>query len=435
MVAWGSSTRPSTPKLDRHVALKFLPPALTRDDEARARFIREAKAASALDHPNICTIYEIDSTPDEQLFIAMGYYDGETLKSRIERGPVPLDEAIDLSSQVAQGLVKAHAAGIIHRDIKPSNLVVTTDGLVKIVDFGLAKLLGVTGPTQTGTTLGTVAYMSPEQVAGEDADQQSDVWALGAVLYEMLTGRPPFKGEHQWVVMNAISNRPPDRPSALRKEIPANVERIAMRALEKPREKRYGSAREFLREVTECRALMQSASTPTGHTPSGYPWLRPQVTVPALMLLALIAAVAIWDPTGGGEATGAMDALIPQIEAHANAGEWEAAYALAKRAETLAPNDEQLAELWPTFSWLITIPSDPPGASVFRQAFSQEDAEWEALGTTPVKAIRFPFGLSRLRGLWFQWTPWSVQVRRGGGTAGGHGSCTGRRCRSFHSAQ
>ena len=186
-------------KLNRHVSLKFLPPELTRDDEARTRFIQEAQAASALDHPNICTIHEIDSTPEGQMFIAMAFYDGVTLKKRIGQGPLPIDEALDIAIQVAQGLVKAHQAGIVHRDIKPANVMLTKDGFVKIVDFGIAKLLGVTGPTQVGSTLGTVAYMSPEQVAGEDVDPRTDVWALGAVLYEMLTGQLPFKGENLWV--------------------------------------------------------------------------------------------------------------------------------------------------------------------------------------------------------------------------------------------
>ena len=149
--------------LDRHVALKLLPLELTRDDDARERFVLEAKAASALDHPNICTIYDIDETPDGQMFIAMGYYDGETLKKRIERGPLPVEQALDVAMQVAQGLAEAHAADIVHRDVKPANVMLTKNGLVKIVDFGIAKLLGVTGPTQTGTTLGAVSYMSPEQ--------------------------------------------------------------------------------------------------------------------------------------------------------------------------------------------------------------------------------------------------------------------------------
>jgi eukaryotic-like serine/threonine-protein kinase len=169
-------------RLDRQVALKFLPPELSRDDDARVRLTQEAKAASALDHPNICTIHEIDATPEGQLFIAMAYYEGETLKKRIASGPLTVDHALDIATQIAQGLAEAHAAGIVHRDIKPANVMLTKNNLVKIVDFGIAKLLGATGPTQAGTTIGTVAYMSPEQVACESLDQQSDIWSLGAVL-------------------------------------------------------------------------------------------------------------------------------------------------------------------------------------------------------------------------------------------------------------
>jgi serine/threonine protein kinase len=199
-------------RLNRHVALKFLPPELTRDDEARERFIQEAQAASALDHPNICTIHEIDATSDGQLFIAMAMYDGETLKRRIDRGPLSIAEAIDIAEQVARGLAKAHAAGIVHRDVKPANLMITTDGFVKILDFGIAKLLGMTGPTRTGSTLGTVAYMSPEQVNGDEIDPRSDVWALGAVLYEMLTGKRAFTAESELAMIGAIATRDPAPP-------------------------------------------------------------------------------------------------------------------------------------------------------------------------------------------------------------------------------
>ncbi len=152
------------PRLKRQVAIKLLPPDLTRDETAKQRFLQEAKAASALDHPNICPIHEINETVDGQLYLVMAYYEGETLKERIERGPLALDEAVDIATQVGQGLSKAHAAGIVHRDIKPANLIVTADGTVKILDFGLAKLAGTEGVTQTGMTVGTVAYMSPESV-------------------------------------------------------------------------------------------------------------------------------------------------------------------------------------------------------------------------------------------------------------------------------
>ena len=164
-------------KLDRPVALKFLPPELTRDPEAKQRFIHEAKAASALQHPNICTIHDIDQTEDGQIFIVMDLYEGETLKSRIEHGPAGIDEAVEISLQMARGLAKAHEHGIVHRDVKPANVIVTCDGLVKIVDFGLAKLTGLTMLTKVGSTVGTAAYMSPEQARGEEVDQRADVWS------------------------------------------------------------------------------------------------------------------------------------------------------------------------------------------------------------------------------------------------------------------
>ena len=199
------------PRLDRHVAIKLLPPDLTRDDTAKQRFLQEAKAASALDHPNICTIHEINETDDGQLYLVMAHYEGETLKERIARGPVELDDAIDIATQVGEGLAEAHKAGIVHRDIKPANLLVTKTGTAKILDFGLAKLAGTEGVTQTGTTVGTVAYMSPEQARGQEVDHRTDIWSLGVVLYEMLAGTPPFRGENLAAVVHAILER--DQPS------------------------------------------------------------------------------------------------------------------------------------------------------------------------------------------------------------------------------
>jgi serine/threonine protein kinase len=164
-------------KLGRTVALKFLSPDLTRDAEAKARFVQEAQAASALDHPNICNVHEIDETSDGQTFIAMACYDGESLKAKIERGPLKVEDALEITSQVAHGLAKAHGQGITHRDIKPANILITKDGLAKIVDFGLAKLAGKK-LTKTGKTLGTAQYMAPEQALGKGVDQRADIWSL-----------------------------------------------------------------------------------------------------------------------------------------------------------------------------------------------------------------------------------------------------------------
>ena len=301
-------------KLNRYVALKFLPPELTRDNDARERFILEAQAASVLDHPNICTIYEVDEAPDGQMFIAMAYYEGQTLKKQIASGPLAPTEALNVAISVGQGLAEAHAAGIVHRDIKPANVMLTSSGLVKIVDFGIAKLLDVTGPTRTGTTLGTVSYMSPEQAAGEDADQQSDVWALGAVFYEMLTGQQPFRGESSLAVMNAVTTQTPAKPSTLRPNIPSDIERLVLRSLEKSREARYPSANRFLEAARAC----QTASTqPIPVTSPAGGMLRvllaPKTAVPAATLAIAIGAWWAVEVTRETDARREAERLIPKI--------------------------------------------------------------------------------------------------------------------------
>lgn len=227
-------------RLERTVALKFLPPHLSHDPEAKQRFMVEAQAAAALDHPHICTLFEIGQTDDGQLFLAMPCYDGETLKRRLSRGPLPLAEAVDLASQAASGLAAAHARGIVHRDIKPANLIVTRDGVLKIVDFGIAKLSDVS-VTTPGLTPGTVAYMSPEQARGEAVDARSDVWSLGVVLYEALAGRRPFVGPSDEVVLQAIRRVDPEPVGALRPEVPPAVEAIVRRALARDPAARYES--------------------------------------------------------------------------------------------------------------------------------------------------------------------------------------------------
>jgi serine/threonine protein kinase/tetratricopeptide (TPR) repeat protein len=240
-------------KLKRTVALKFLPPDLTRDPEAKERFIHEAQAASALDHPSICTVYEINESDDGQMFIAMACYEGETLKKKIERGPLKIDEAIDLATQVAQGLARAHEAGIVHRDMKPANIMVTDRGEAKIVDFGLAKLVGQTRLTKTGATMGTAAYMSPEQAQSEAVDSRTDIWSLGVVLYEMLTGKRPFESDYEQALVYSILNEDPKPMCEWRAEIPEALEEIVRRAMAKRLEDRYQSAAEFLSDLSSYR--------------------------------------------------------------------------------------------------------------------------------------------------------------------------------------
>jgi len=241
-------------RLERQVALKFLPAQWSNDEDAKRRFMREAQAASATDHPSICTIHGIDQAPDGQLFIVMAYYEGVTLKQRLEGGQLPVEEALEIATQVAQGLARAHRAGVVHRDIKPSNLILTDDAL-KIVDFGLAKFADSLHLTVSAAPLGTYAYMSPEQVRAEEATAQTDVWAAGVVLYEMLVGRPPFQGSYFEAIAHAIRHESPAPIRASRPEVSEAVERVVFRAMHKDLAVRYANGKELALALLQARGL------------------------------------------------------------------------------------------------------------------------------------------------------------------------------------
>lgn len=254
-------------KLKRTVALKFLPSELTRDSEAKQRFVHEAQAASALQHNNICTIHDIDETDDGQLFIVMDCYEGVPLKEKIARGPLKVKEGVEIGIQVASGLSKAHEKGILHRDIKPGNIIITTDGVAKIVDFGLAKLAGRTMITRTGKTLGTVAYMSPEQARGEHVDHRTDIWSLGVMLFEMLTGQLPFKSEYHDAVVYSILHEEPSPITELRSGAPMELQRIVIKALQKDRKDRYQHVHEFLEDLRRVQKDIEEKGTVTSVGP------------------------------------------------------------------------------------------------------------------------------------------------------------------------
>jgi non-specific serine/threonine protein kinase len=238
-------------KLDREVAIKFLPPHLSTDTEATRRFIHEAKAASAIDHSHIGTIHEIDETDNGVTFIVMALYDGETLRERMDRGEISVEKALDITSQIASGLAKAHQKDIVHRDIKPSNIIITSDGEVKIIDFGLAKLAGMTRLTREASTLGTAAYMSPEQAKGEEVDHRSDIFSLGVILYEMLTGESPFKGEHEAAILYGIVH---EKHLPLPDEIvqaDPGIKQVVDKALAKNPTERYRDSGEMQDDIRE----------------------------------------------------------------------------------------------------------------------------------------------------------------------------------------
>ncbi len=246
-------------RLKRYVALKFLPTTLTADTAAKKRFIQEAQTASALDHPNICTIYEINETDEGQLFIAMAQYGGQTLRHLLLSGPLTVTRVLEIAIQIVKGLAKAHQHGIIHRDIKPANIIVTGEGLVKILDFGLAKLVGAQSITTPGTMLGTTAYMSPEQILGGIVDQRTDVWSLGVLMKKMLTGKPPFRGDYAQAIVYSILHETPEPISKIRPEVPPEWEQMIARMLMKDVTMRYSTARELL-------PVLENLQTPKGRS-------------------------------------------------------------------------------------------------------------------------------------------------------------------------
>ena len=254
-------------QLNRKVALKFLPPHLCQDDDCRARFKREAQAAAKLNHPNIVTIYEVSDYQGRPYF-SMEHIEGRALGDVIKKNELSISEIIDLAIGICEGLNKAHQAGIVHRDIKPSNIVIDADGRPKLLDFGLAAIRGSEKLTMSGSTLGTIGYMSPEQIEGKGIDRRSDLFSLGVVFYEMITGRAPFKGDSDAATLNSVLNDIPQLLSKYRTDIPDSMQRIVDKALDKNLETRYQAAAGIISDLAKLKKDLESGSSATQPQPS-----------------------------------------------------------------------------------------------------------------------------------------------------------------------
>ena len=385
-------------KLKRTVALKFLPPGFSLDPDAKARFMQEAQTASSLQHANICVIHDIDETEDGQMYICMEHYEGETLNKRIERGPLGINEALDVALQLARGLARAHEAGIVHRDIKPANIMITKRGEVRILDFGLAKLAGHSKLTRTGSTLGTLAYMSPEQARGEEVGRETDVWSLGTVLYEMLTGKAAFKADYQPAVLYSILNDNPMSPRSLRPGIPDAIEAIVLRAIEKDSAARFSTAGEMAAALAEAGSSRESVVEKSTTTKGVLRALKkPKISLPVLFILVMIIAGLAWYVDRASNVQWAREELLPRIHQLALRERLNTvdAFTLAVEAERYIADDPDLLALWPDIARFVSIRTDPPGANVFRATYESSEKKWEFVGVSPVESLRVPVAFYR----------------------------------------
>jgi cephalosporin-C deacetylase-like acetyl esterase len=389
-------------RLQRTVAVKVLPAHLSSNPELHARFAQEAKSISGLQHPNICVVHDIGSQ-DGIDFMIMEYVAGQTLDKLIPPGGMATDQAIKCAIQIADALARAHSAGIVHRDLKPANIMVDESGLVKVLDFGLAKLADsasgtggedATMATTPGMIVGTMAYMSPEQSEGKPIDARSDIFSFGSVLYEMLTGRRAFQGQSSAALLSAIMRDHPKPLGEVNRDVPPEVRRIVTCCLKKDPAARYASGAELAHELKHCRDLLFPESgamlSPARIVREAQ---RPRVLVPLLLTVILLSLGAAWLIKRARDARWAREVALPQIQQLSDQGKFGDAYALAVRAEKSIAGDPALGKLWPSITYQLSLETTPPGANVYRRAYGKPDAAWEAVGATPFKNVRQPRGM------------------------------------------
>jgi serine/threonine protein kinase len=396
--------------LGRSVALKLLPPEMQQDELARRRFLREARLAAALNHPNICSIYEVGEVGGTD-FIAMEYVEGRTLKERLAAGRLALKEALQLAVEIADALEEAHGQGIVHRDLKPANIMLGPRGRVKVMDFGLAKLVKdaekalseedtLTVLTRAGSTLGTLAYMSPEQLRGEAVDARSDLFSFGIVLYEMLAGVHPFRESSPMDIAAGILTKEPAPLSTHVRECPPRMQETVSRMLAKRAADR-GPGIAAVRAALS--ALLKQLEQPDARRSLLAALRRPALWVPALAVLLAIAAGSAWTVKRWQHHRWVREVALPELRQLAEAGglgqgaETVAAYRAAVALEKDLAGDPEFARILSQVSIETSIDTTPPGATVYAKSYEEPEAPWELLGTTPVSKHRVPFAPLRFK--------------------------------------
>jgi formylglycine-generating enzyme required for sulfatase activity/tRNA A-37 threonylcarbamoyl transferase component Bud32 len=383
-------------KLQRDIAIKMLQPGVLVDEESRARFRREAHALAKLNHAHIAAVYDVIEQEGVD-FIVMELVAGESLAAKLKLGALPVGEATAITLQVAEALEEAHERGVIHRDLKPANVMITPKGQAKVLDFGLAKLLGSAEATQslaeTRGVMGTPLYMSPEQALGKAADERTDLWSLGVLYYEALTGATPFHGASALAVLEAITTDPFKPVREVRPEVPAAPEQIVTRALEKDPSRRYATASAMKQDLADLLARMSSplhALEKPGRP--GVIWIAGTA-----LLLVAFAAVGTWLYRRAAERRWARTEAVAQMNDLIAAKKPLAAWLTLEKAEKILPSDAELRQAEEANTDTVAVHSDPAGAVVAIQDYLTPDAGWRKLGTTPLESVRIPNGYFRWR--------------------------------------
>ena len=383
-------------QLDRTVALKFLPPELAENSEALGRFRREAKAASALNHPGICTVYDLGQD-QRRVFIAMECLEGETLSTRLKRGPCTVLEALQIAIPIASALKAAHSTGIVHRDLKPDNIMLTGHG-VKLLDFGVALYTRPQRAEEETTesfshderVAGTLPYMAPEQLRGEKTDGRSDIFAFGAILYEMLVSRRAFEGDSSVEVIAAIVGGHPAPMPGIGKKIPRELGDIVSRCLQKRRSDRYPTMQELERALLECSEAVAKSRQVLDRRLLLKTLRKPAVAVPVALLGLFVIGLLGWRLHFNSKVQWAKEKALPEIQRLSDEEQFDQAYSLASQAEKYIPEDAALVKLWNDFSFSPEIESNPQGIKVYKRPYNSAKAKWEFMGVTPIKNHRIP---------------------------------------------
>ena len=395
-------------KLQREVAVKVLPQSFAYDPDALARFEREALAVAALSHPNILSIYDF-GRQENTAYAVMELLDGHTLREKLKAGPLPLNLVIHYALEIAQGLSAAHEKEIVHRDLKPENLFVTKDGRVKILDFGLAKRVGRVDPaqvtsaptvdggqTRVGTVMGTLGYMSPEQLMGQDVDHRTDLFSLGVVIYEMVARQAPFRGASATAISDAILHKqPPELPD---KKLPPKLKALIWKLLEKEKQNRYATAGELLTELKDLEASLAPGRFRLS--------TRARVAAAAGLILVIASGAFLW--RRAARERWALEVAVPEIQRLVDEFKNVEAAALAKQARAILPGNPALERLWLRCTDVVKIETVPPGAEVSVRVPGEHPSEWQVLGETPLTDVRIAAAAYEVRTRKAGYAPWSI---------------------------